>query len=147
MKITDDPVVIEQLFEISIDQLWNAITDLKQMKQWFFENIEAFEPKVGFKTSFIIENEDRIFPHLWHITAVEPFKKITYNWKYEGYDGNSTVTFELSEHKNGSKLKVSHQVIESFPQDIPEFRRESCKDGWEWFIKNRLKDYLSGKNA
>jgi len=115
------------------------------MKQWFFENIEAFEPKAGFETNFIVENEGRIFPHIWRITAVEPLRKIIYNWKYEGYEGNSFVTFELSEYNKGSQLKLSHQITESFPQDIPEFRIESCKEGWEWFINKRLKDYLREK--
>jgi len=147
MKITIEPVVVNQTFHVSKDRLWNAITEKKQMKQWFFENIEAFEPKVGFETSFIVENEGRIFPHLWRITAVEPLRKISYNWQYEGYAGNSFVTFELSEYNKGSQLKLTHQVTESFPQDIPEFSRESCKEGWEWFINKRLKDYLREKKG
>ena len=85
MKITDKPIVVEQTFDVSITELWNAITELKQMTQWFFENIESFEPKVGFETKFVIENEGRVFSHLWKITEVERLKKITYNWKYEEY--------------------------------------------------------------
>lgn len=145
MKITDEPIVVIQTFEVSIDRLWNAITDPVQMKQWFFENIEVFEPKVGFETSFIVTNEGRLFPHLWRITAVEPPIKITYNWKYEGYTGNSVVTFDISKHKNGSKLMLTHEVTENFPQDIPEFRRESCKEGWDWLIKKSLKECLKDK--
>jgi uncharacterized protein YndB with AHSA1/START domain len=147
MKDTDEAIIIEQTFQVSIDQLWNALTELKQMKQWFFENIEAFEPKVGFETRFIVENEGRVFPHLWKITEVEPGRKISYNWKYEGYAGDSFVTFQLSEQGNFSKLTLTHRVTESFPQDIPEFKRESCEEGWNWFIKQRLKAYLKvGKN-
>ncbi|WP_114749718.1 SRPBCC family protein [Pleomorphovibrio marinus] len=147
MKDKDKPVVIEQTFEVSIDRLWKALTELKQMRLWFFENIEAFEPNVGFETRFIVENESRVFPHLWRITEVEPGKRITYNWKYEGYAGNSFVTFELSGGDDCSKLTLTHQITESFPQDIPEFRRESCEEGWKWFIKQRLKDYLAANNS
>lgn len=147
MKITDEPVVVIQTFRVSKDRLWNAITDLDQMKQWFFENIEAFEPRVGFETSFIVENEGRIFPHHWRITAVEPLRKISYNWRYEGYAGNSLVTFEISKLENGCKLMLTHEFTENFPQEIPEFRRESCKEGWNWFIQKKLMEYLNAKKV
>ncbi|WP_340066835.1 SRPBCC domain-containing protein [Ascidiimonas aurantiaca] len=143
MKITDPPIVIEHHFQTSKEKLWHAITEQGQMVQWFFDNIEAFEPVVGFKTHFVVKNEGRIFPHLWKITEVEPYKKITYNWKYEGYPGDSDLTFELIKQKNGTKLRLTHQILESFPQNIPEFKRESCLGGWHYFIKQRLHDYLS----
>lgn len=142
MKKTGLPIFVEQTFDVSIDQLWAAITELDQMKQWFFNSIEAFEPRVGFETTFIVENEGRIFPHLWKITAVEPPKSITYNWQYEGYEGNSFVTFELSEQTNYSTLRLTHVITENFQKHIPEFQRESCLDGWKWFIKHSLRSYL-----
>lgn len=145
MKHTDKPIVVEQTFDTSIKQLWNAITRLTEMKQWFFENIDAFEPKVGFRSTFVVENEGRKFTHLWKITKVEPFQKISYNWKYKEYSGNSFVTFLLSKHGKQSKLTLSHQIMETFPQDILEFQRENCKAGWDWFIKERLKGYLKEK--
>lgn len=142
---TDKPVVVEQSFPVSKKKLWSAITELDQMTQWFFENIETFKPIIGFKTEFVIENEGRVFPHLWTITEVEPYKKITYNWKYEGYAGDSDLSFELFEEENGTRLKLTHRVLESFPQDIPEFTRESCLGGWNYFIKERLMNYLNNK--
>jgi uncharacterized protein YndB with AHSA1/START domain len=142
MKKTDEPIVIEQNFEVSVGELWNAITELNQMTQWFFENIEAFVPKVGFETRFVIENEGRIFPHLWKITEVIPQRKIAYNWKYEGYTGDSFVTFELFEQGKNTNLKLVHTITEDFSSNIPEFARDSCIGGWNYFIKQRLKEYL-----
>jgi uncharacterized protein YndB with AHSA1/START domain len=146
MKKSDEPVVVEQTFGVSKDQLWRAITELKQMRHWFFENIETFEPVAGFETRFVVVNESRVFPHHWKIVEAEPGKKITYNWKYEGYAGDSIVIFELSEHENGSRLILTHRVTESFPQNIPEFQRTSCLEGWNWFIKKRLTEYLKKLN-
>jgi len=34
-------------------------------------------------------------------------------------------------------------VEQSFPQDIPEFTRESGKAGWEYFIQQRLPSFLN----
>ena len=143
MKKTDEPIIVEQIFKSSKSDVWKAITELKQMKQWFFDNIESFKPEVGFETKFIIQNEDRVFPHLWKVTDVEPMSKITYNWKYEGYRGDSYVHFELFKQKLlQTKVRLTHQVIESFPSDVPEFTRDSCIGGWNYFIKQNLKSYL-----
>jgi len=134
--------MIEQPFHFSIKIVWSAITELNQMKQWFFENIPSFKPEVGFDTGFIVENEGRVFPHLWKITEVAAPKKITYSWSYEGYPGKAFVTFELDEINNGTKLTLTNSVTESFPEDIPEFTLESCRAGWIYFIQQRLKAYL-----
>jgi uncharacterized protein YndB with AHSA1/START domain len=138
----DKPIVVEQTFDVSPEELWKAITELKQMTQWFFENIPSFQPRAGFETRFVIENEGRIFPHLWKITEVEPFKKITYNWRYDGYAGDSFVSFELFDQGKITKLKLTHTITEDFPPNIPEFTRESCFNGWNYFISKSLVDYL-----
>ncbi len=138
----DKPVIVEQIFNSSVSEVWEAITNLDQMKQWFFENIEAFKPDIGFETKFNVQTENRNFTHLWKLTDVIPFKKITYNWKYEGYPGDSFVTFELFEQNDHTMLRLTHEVVESFPDDIPEFTRQSGLDGWNYFIKKRLKEYI-----
>ena len=142
MKKTEEPIVVEQIFDTSKENVWEAITILDKMKQWFFNNIEAFEPVVGFETRFTIQVEDRIFPHLWKLTEVVATKKITYDWRYEGYPGISIVEFELSEKDNQTKLKLTYTVLESFPDNIPEFTRKSGIEGWNYFIKKSLKQYL-----
>lgn len=115
------------------------------MVQWFFENIPDFEASIGFETQFVVENEGRIFPHQWKIMEVHPQRKIAYNWKYEGYEGDSTVSFELATIPTGTQLTLTHEVLESFREDIPEFSRESCEGGWNYFIKEKLKAFIQVK--
>lgn len=93
MRITNEPIVMEYIFKTSIDKVWNAITKLVEMKQWYFGNIDSFKPEVGFETQFEVLIEDRKYTHLWKITEVIPNRKITYNWKYAEYSGDSYVTF------------------------------------------------------
>jgi uncharacterized protein YndB with AHSA1/START domain len=112
------------------------------MCKWFFENIPSFKPEVGFEIQFNVKSQDRNFLHKWKVTEVEPLKKISYNWKYEDYPGDSFVVFELFNENNKTKLMLKHQVTESFPQDIPEFLRESGLAGWSYFLKERLKEFL-----
>ncbi len=142
MKNTDQPIIIKEHFDAPIPIVWQAITELKQMKQWFFKNIESFKPEVGFETTFMVENEGRQFPHIWKITEVIPQKKIAYNWQYEGYQGDSMVSFKLIPYRNQTKLTLTHTVVESFDDHIPEFTRASCQAGWEFFIQQNLKEYL-----
>lgn len=142
MKRANDPILVEQTFHVTLERVWAAITQLEEMKQWFFKNIESFEPEVGFKTSFIVKVDDRKFTHLWHLTEVIPNQKITYNWKYEEYPGDSIVSFRLFDEGSYVRLRLSHKVIEGFPEDIPEFNRESGIEGWNYFICESLKKYL-----
>ena len=146
MRKDDAPIVIEQTINASIETVWNAITQVDQMRQWYFENIPSFKPEVGFETRFDVQNEDRHFLHVWTVTEVVAMKLIKYDWKYEGYPGDSFVVFELFTQDDLTKVRLAHHVLESFPDDIPEFQRESGVAGWTYFVKVRLKEFLETNN-
>lgn len=76
------------------------------------------------------------------MTEVVPIKKIEYNWKFESYPGDSFVAFELREQGSQTILTVTVHVVESFPGNAPEFTRESAVGGWEYFINQRITEYL-----
>jgi uncharacterized protein YndB with AHSA1/START domain len=145
VKTTDNPIIVEQIFNSSIKSVWSAITEISQMRQWYFENIPAFKPEVGFETQFNIKSEERNFLHIWKVVEVQPLKMIKYVWTFKGYAGKSTTNFELFKENNQTKLRLTVDVLENFPEDIPEFKRESCIAGWNYFINNRLKDFLINK--
>lgn len=145
MKKSDPPIIIEQLFNTDIATIWEAITEVEQMRKWFFGNIPAFEPKTGYSTQFYVQNDGRTFPHQWKILEVTPYKKISYDWRYEGYSGVSLVTFELEDFENKVRLILSNTVVEDFDSSIPEFTTGSCVAGWNYFINQQLKKYIEGK--
>jgi uncharacterized protein YndB with AHSA1/START domain len=145
MKASDTPIIVEQSFNSSIESVWKAITDIEQMRQWYFNNIPEFKPEAGFETQFNVQSEERNFLHKWKVTEVQYLKIIKYNWEFEGYPGKSTSAFELSKQNNLTKLKLTVETLEDFPEDIPEFKNESCLAGWKYFINNRLKDFLESK--
>ncbi len=142
MRKNDEPIIVEQTFNTSVDIVWNSITEIDKMRQWYFENIPSFKPEVGFEIRFNVQSQDRSFLHIWKVTEVVPLKMIAYNWKYENYPGDSLVKFELFEENNSTKLRLTHQVLEDFPDDIPEFKRESGVEGWTFFIRKSLKKFL-----
>ncbi len=142
MKTTDEPIIVEQTFDASVESVWNSITDINEMHKWYFENIPAFKPEVGFETQFNVQSEERNFLHIWKVTEVEPLKMIKYSWEFEKYRGKSTAAFEISKENNKTKLRLTVEVLKDFPDDIPEFKRESCIAGWEYFLNGRLKEFL-----
>ena len=142
MKKDEEPIIIEQTFNVSIKTVWSAITEIGQMRQWYFKNIPSFKPEVGFRVQFNVQNEERSFLHMWEVTEVMPENKIAYKWKYENYPGDSVVAFELFEQNNLTTLRLTHHVLESFPDDIPEFARESGVGGWTYFISKCLKEFM-----
>ena len=125
MKKSEPPILIEQAFQTSIKTIWAALTDITEMKKWYFDNIPDFQPKVGFKTQFPIHNEGRTFTHLWEVIEVIPNQLITYRWHYKEYAGDSIVTFVLTAIEEQVRLNLTLQILEDFPDDIPEFKRES----------------------
>ena len=136
------PIIVEATFNVKVEEVWNALTKQPLMIQWYFENIPAFEAVVGFKTQFNVESNGKDFFHLWEVTEVIPNKKISYSWQYANIPGEGHVVFDLTQMGSKTKLKLTNTGLESFPQELPEFKRESGIKGWNYFIKQRLKAYL-----
>ena len=147
MKASEQPIRIEHTLHSTIKNVWEAITQVNQMKSWFFDNIPDFEPTVNFETQFIVHSENRTFTHLWKIVEVIPHQKITYNWKYQEYPGDSLLTFELIEETNHVRLKIVMEILEDFPSNVPEFNRDSCVQGWNYFIGKNLKQYVEATSS
>ncbi len=142
MKRDEAPIIVEQDFDRSVSDVWNAITSIDEMRKWYFENIPDFKAEVGFCTQFSVDSGDRSFLHLWEVTEVVPQRKVIYNWKYEGLAGDSLAIFEVSGDDQSAHLTFTHRVLQDFPEDIPEFSRESGIEGWTYFINDRLKAHL-----
>ena len=135
MKTTDQPIIVEQEFQNSVEEIWNAITVVEEMKLWYFDNIPEFRAELGFETEFEVFSHERRFPHHWIVTEVIPFEKLSYKWNYGIYPGDSISTFEIVNQKESNLLKVSCIVLADFPDDVPEFKRESCIGGWNFLLK------------
>jgi len=137
-----NPIIVTQTFEATTTKVWNALTNLDQMREWYFPNIPDFKAEVGFTTQFLIQNEGRDFTHIWTIKEVVPEHLIGYTWNFEEYPGEGYSTFELQPTENQTKLTLRNYVNEPFPDHIPEFKRESGQAGWDYLIKQSLADFL-----
>lgn len=136
-------IEITRTFDADIESVWRAITEKELMKQWFFELTE-FKAEVGFTFSFAGGHEVGIqYKHLCEVTEVIKNRKLTYSWKYEGYEGISFVTFELSEEDGKTKLTFYHSGLSSFSNKNPDFGLHNFKEGWNHFINQSLPSFLN----
>ena len=134
-------IVIERIFDAPIQKVWKAITDKEQMKHWYFDLAE-FKPEVGFEFQFLAGKDEKKYLHLCKITELTPGKKITYSWKYDGYEGMSYVTLELFAEGNKTRLKLTHKGLETFPKSNPDLARKNFAQGWTSIIGTSLKKFL-----
>lgn len=137
----NEPFIIERVLQAPIQKVWKAITDKEQMKEWYFD-IAEFKPEVGFEFSFTAGREDKPYLHLCKVVEVVMGKKLSYTWRYDGYEGNSVVTFELFPEGTNTRLKLTHEGLETFPASNPDLAKENFAEGWNAIIGKSIKEFV-----
>ena len=138
----NEPFIIERTYNAPIFKVWKAITEKDEMKKWYFDLTE-FKTEVGFEFQFVGGPEDgKQYLHVCKITEVIKEKKLAYSWRYDGYEGNSFVTFELFEEGTKTRLKLTHASLETFPNNNPDFAKKNFAEGWTHIIGTALKEFV-----
>ena len=143
--MSNEPIIIERTFNATAEKVWKAITDRNEMKQWYFD-LKEFRAEVGFEFRFSGgPAPERQYIHICKITEVIPGKKLTHSWRYDGYAGNSFVTFELFEEGSKTRVKLTHAGLETFPKENPDLARHNFEAGWTDIIGRSLKEFVEKK--
>jgi len=140
-----EAVILERTFDAPVGRVWTALTDVDQMRQWYFD-LKEFKPEIGFEFEFIVEHEGNSYRHLCRVTDVVPEQKIAYTWRYKGEPGDSLVTFELFADGHKTRLKLTHAGIETFPK-TPAYARKNFETGWTAIIGSELKQFVESSKA
>jgi uncharacterized protein YndB with AHSA1/START domain len=133
-------IIVERTFDAPVGRVWTALTDVNEMRQWYFD-LKEFKAETGFEFEFVVEHEGNTYHHLCKVTEVIPEKKIAYTWRYKGEPGDSLVTFELFSEGNKTRLKLTHTGIETFPK-TPAYARQNFEAGWTAIVGSELKQFL-----
>lgn len=139
-QVQSQPFVIEQTYNAPINKVWSALTNVDEMRQWYF-NLAGFKPEVGFEFSFKGGPPEKEYNHLCRITNVIPGKLLAHTWQYEGYAGNSEVKRELFDQHNQTLVKLTHSGLNTFP-DEPDFASSNFEMGWTHIVGTGLKAYV-----
>ncbi|CAN5468378.1 hypothetical protein BH09PSE5_BH09PSE5_23070 [soil metagenome] len=136
----DAPLVVEETYAAPIEKVWKALTDEDQMRAWYFPQLKKFAPVVGFDFEF--DDDGASFKKEWRVTQVVDGTKLSHSWSYVGHPGASEVNFELFKEGAGTRLRVTHTGLASFPPD-PHFARKRFEDGWRQILGVNLENHLS----
>ena len=140
-----EPLVVERTFDAPVAVVWKALTDKDDIKQWSFE-LQEFAPVVGFEFQFDVEHEGFKYCHRCKVTEAIPNKRLAYTWRYEGYAGDSLVTFELFAQGKKTRLTLTHEGLETFPR-LPAFAKANFLAGWTEIVGTSLKNFVEGRHA
>lgn len=139
------PFTIERIFNAPVSDVWAALTQKDLMKEWYFDLAE-FKPEVGFKFEFTGgPTPERQYLHVCEILEVIPEKKLKHSWSYDGYEGNSILTFELFAEGDKTKLVLTHEGLETFPASNSDFALSNFAEGWTYIIHTSLENFLTKK--
>jgi uncharacterized protein YndB with AHSA1/START domain len=136
-------VIVERTLNAPAARVWEALTDVGQMREWYFD-LKEFKPVVGFEFEFVVEHEGNKYHHLCRVTEVVTQKKIAYTWRYKDEPGDSLVTIELSPDREKTRLKLTHSGTQTFPK-TPAYAREKFEAGWRAIIGTELKRFVERK--
>lgn len=138
-----EPLVVERVLDAPIESVWRAITEKEGFKHWCFD-VDDFRPEVGFQFHFAGEDQGVKFMHDCRVLEVVPLKKLAYSWRYEGFEGDSLVTWELFSQGQATLVKLTHSGLETFPKH-PSFIRDNFQKGWTEIIGTLLKSFLENQ--
>jgi uncharacterized protein YndB with AHSA1/START domain len=140
--LKDQTVVVERTYKASPAEVWKAITDKDALKKWYFD-LPEFKAAAGFAFEFSAQGPDAMFCHKCVVTEAVPEKKLSYSWRYEGFVGDSLVTFELFPEGTQTRVKLTHRGVETFPK-TNSFKRENFVKGWTGILSTSLRNFLEG---
>jgi uncharacterized protein YndB with AHSA1/START domain len=135
-----EPIMIERIFNAPVPRVWQALTDVDQMREWYFD-LKEFKAQIGFEFDFVVDHEGNSYHHLCRVTEVIPERKIAYTWRYKGEPGDSLVTLELWPEGERTRLKLTHTGIETFPK-TPAYARKNFEAGWNTIVNSELRQFV-----
>ena len=142
------PLVISRTYDAPVEKVWKAITDQAQMQQWYMKEIASFKPETGFTTTFTVQNFGKDLYIFGRLRKWCRLRKISYEWKYGGQEGNSLVSFELTAAGKKTTLTLTHAGLETFnPELFPDFARKNFEGGWSHYIGGTLKHFVENAAA
>jgi len=140
----DEALVIERTLDAPVELVWRALTDKDNIKHWSFD-IREFEPRVGFEFQFYGGDKTTRYLHRCRVTDAVPNKRLAYTWRYEGHAGDSLVTFELFSEGKKTRLRLTHEGLDTFPK-LPAFAKANFGAGWTE-ITGSLKSFVETRRS
>ena len=133
-----DVIKKEQLFNHSIDAVWNAISRAEEISTWFIK--ADFKAEKGYNYTFTASEDKGCLTITGEVKQSDPYT-LVYTWIVENTDAETTVKWQLVPTKGGTKLYLKHSGISNYAGDTAIAMFDSFNGGWADCI-NQLSSYL-----
>lgn len=133
-----DVISKEYVFNHTIDQVWNAITNAEEISSWFLKT--NFKAEVGYKYVFN-SAEENCSAISGEVKEAQPFT-LVYTWIVAETTVETTVKWVLEQVDGGTKLYLEHSGIENYAGDTAVKMFNSFSGGWDNCI-DALTQYLT----
>jgi uncharacterized protein YndB with AHSA1/START domain len=133
-RVDGAPVVrFERTFPHSVDAVWEAITDSRQLGEWFPTSVEFEALTPGAPIAFHFA-ENRYPAMSGEVLEVLPRERLAFTW------GEDRLTFELESREQGSACRLLFSVV---LDSEDKAARDSA--GWEGCLD--MLDQVAGGTA
>lgn len=132
----------EVICNATTNQIWNALTDAKTMKEWYFDMAD-FKLEVGNKFYFYEPGENKKFKHVCEILEIISNKKFSHTWTYpELTKGSSIVCWNIDEQNGTVIVSLTHEGLNTFADGGSDFDPANFKAGWNEILHKSLKQFV-----
>lgn len=130
------------------ERVWKAITDDKQIMQWWGDYWEIPRLEVGATIKFGANNEEFNGMMEATIEVLDPRRQFSIHWPpQEIYHSITVLTiFKLEEENGGTRVNVSETGFEALPDDIRQKRYAGTGEGYTRVLTS-LKALLEQEKA
>ncbi len=141
-----DTIVREITVKAKKERVYSAITDPKQITQWFPDVIEG-TLEVGQQPIFTFNGHGKV---RIYVTSAKPFEYFAYRWvpgsaRFVGdvlKVPNTLVEFYIEESGAGTKVTMKESGFSSLPAQVAEESFNQNSGGWEYMM-NRLEKVMN----
>jgi uncharacterized protein YndB with AHSA1/START domain len=142
---TEHSISLETTIEASPTEVWAALTDLSQVQEWFFPEIGALEPRIGFEHQFAVEVGGQSINHSLLVRQVVQDRRLVLHWGYPDHvPGRADVSWDLSAEGGSTRVRF-HQRPDAFfffyQSGDGLFSRKAAVAGWNHFL-DALKQHV-----
>lgn len=134
-----DAITREQMFNHSIDKVWNAISIGEEISAWFIN--ADFKPEPGYKYTFTAGEEKGCTQITGVVKVASPYTLI-YTWMVQDTDVETIVKWTLEAIDGKTKLVLEHSGISNYSADTAVTMFGHFSSGWDNCI-NLLTEYLT----
>ena len=143
-----DSITREIIVKATKERVYKAITDPKEITQWFPDEVQGGTLEVGQRPIFFFASENH--KAQTYIEAAKPFEYFAYRW-VPGSAGiigdvlagpNTLVEFFIEELKDGTKVTLKESGFASLPAEVAQQSLNENSGGWEYMM-GRLEKVLN----